>query len=162
MYAQGNGGVVVVHKCSCIRPRQGVSSLTTLWCSKLLYYQEARLFLRPYRWAPPLPQLAVVGQREQDHEVGKDPLQYGCRCVLPWDPETQCKQNGIWEAWDRQQWLKANDLQPSLPLLLLLQPFPTPPAPPLTGKSKEPAYDGHCCLHHGNDAPPPQSPSDVQ
>ena len=154
--------MVVVHKCSCIRPRQGVPSLTTLWGSKLLYFQEACLFPRLSWWTPPPPQLAVIGQQGQDDEVGEDPLQDGRRCVAPWDPERQCKQNDIWEAWGRQQWLKANDLQPSLPLPLLLQPFPTPPAPPLTGKSKEPAYDGHCCLHHGNDAPPPQSPSDVQ
>ena len=154
MYAQGNGGVVVVHKCSCIRPRQGVSSLTTLWCSKLLYFQEVCLFPCHSWWAPPPPQLAVVGQRGQDDEVGEDPLQDGCRCVAPWDPERQCNQNDTWEAWGRQQWLKASDLM-SIP--------PAPPlAMPLTSKSKEPAYDSHCCLHHGNDAPPPQSPSDVQ
>ena len=67
LHVQGNGGVVVVHKCSCIRPRQGVSSLTTLWCSKLLYFQEACLFPCLSWWAPPPPQLAVVGQRGQHH-----------------------------------------------------------------------------------------------
>ena len=56
------------------------------------------------------------------------------------------------------------DIQPLLlPLLLLLPPAPsTASLPLLTGKNKAPAYDSHCCLHHGNDAPPPQGTPGVQ